>query len=169
LGALAASLTGGVTASISDGKVGTRLIDLAGQDIVSWMFSSSKDDDARLVCTDARLAFKEGRGKVQKLVIETDSVQLVGGGTVDLRDDRIDIAFQPRPIRQKILEMATPFVISGPLSSPKINLKPGAAGSRAFAETVTLPLHLLGALLGGTGTETTDRKPCVLEDDGSRK
>jgi hypothetical protein len=42
-------------------------------------------------------------------------------------------------------------------------------GSRAVAETVTLPLHLLGALLGGTDTGPTDRKPCVLEDDGSRK
>jgi hypothetical protein len=164
LGALAASLTGGVTASISDGKVGTRLIDLVGQDVVSWVFSGGKGGDTRLVCADARLAFKQGLGKVEKLVIETENVQLVGGGTIDLRDDRLKISFQPRPIRRKILEMATPFVIEGALSSPKVSLKPGAAGSRVVAETVTLPLHLLTALLGGGGAGATNRVPCTIND-----
>jgi hypothetical protein len=119
------------------------------------------------VCADARLAFKQGLGKVEKLVIETENVQLVGGGTIDLRDDRINISFQPRPIRRKILEMATPFVVEGSLSSPRVSLKPGAVGSRAVAETVTLPLHLLKALLGGGGTGATDRVPCTINDDGS--
>lgn len=129
---------------------------------------TSTSGDTRLTCADTSLAFKQGVGKIEKLVIETENVQLVGGGAINLKDERINIAFQPRPIHKKILEMASPFVVAGPLSSPKISLKPGGAGSRAVAETVTLPLHLLGALLG-SGTAKADRKPCVVEGDGSRK
>ncbi len=154
---LARSVGGSVQFRVGAGTVGTSLIDLTGETIVGWLFTSG--DHAELVCGEGSIAFKSGKGTVERLVIETANVQLVGVGSFDLGKDKIDIGFTPRPLERRLIEIVTPIHIHGKLTAPKISTGSTAAlAGRAVAETLTMPLNVVSALvdLG----ENSGRKPC---------
>jgi len=156
--ALASTVSGNVAVTLGSGKVATSLIDLAGESIVSWLFSSGSG--AELVCAEAALTLKAGQGTVDRVVIETTNVQLIGTGTLDLGGDKIDISFAPRPLHERLIEVVTPFKVHGKLSSPKISTGStvGLAG-RAVVEALSLPINALGALVG-FGSKG-NRTPCT--------
>lgn len=154
-----ASLGGMIEVWVEDGTIGTNLVDLTGQDLVSWLIS--RGSTTRLVCADMRLDFADGRGTFGRLVLETDNVQIRGTGSLDLGRDRVDLAFEPRPLRERLLGTVTPFRIEGQLSQPSVAIQSGAGiAGRAITETLTLPLNVLGAIIGGSGQ--SDRRPCML-------
>jgi hypothetical protein len=141
------ALSGSIHASLRNGVIGTDLIDLTGMDVVSWLFTESGKGKTRIACAVTSVAFKSGRGAFESLVIETDNVQIVGKGDINLRDDTLKIDFQPHPLQKQLLEVATPFTVSGSLKSPKVSVTHGGAlVARGVTETVGLPLHLLGLL-----------------------
>lgn len=156
--ALMASLDGEIELAMGEGRIGSRLVDLAAQDIVGWLFAAGTD--TRLVCAVSRIAFAAGRGTVEGLILETENVQLLGAGAVDLGRETIDLDFAPRPIRGRLLPAVTSFRIHGPLAAPTVTLgTAGGMAGRAIVETLTLPFNVLGALLdgltGGTPAECT--------------
>ncbi len=154
---LASTVDGTVALTLGAGKVATSLIDLAGESIVSWLFSSRSG--AELVCAEGQLTLKAGRGTVDRIVIETTNVQLIGTGTLDLGQDRIDVSFAPRPLHERLIEVVTPFKVHGKLTAPQISTGStvGLAG-RAVVEALSLPINALSALVG-FGSKG-DRTPC---------
>lgn len=158
LEALKRSLDGSVGLTVGSGTVGTRLIDLTGENIVSWLFSSGSS--TQLVCVDGQITFEKGLGTVQRLILETDSVQLRGSGTIDLPRNRLDLTFTPRPLREQLLQVVTPFRVRGPIDAPDVRVAGGTSrlAGRAVAETLTLPLNVLRALLDRGGS---NRVPCA--------
>jgi uncharacterized protein involved in outer membrane biogenesis len=162
LQALLASMTGEVSGSIRGGTLADRTINLAGQTIIEWIFTRSADGSAPLVCFVARFDFKDGVGTARRLVLETDKVQAPGAGTLDLRNGTMDFVFAPRPKRENLVGRVGPVDVRGPLSSPEVKLADGAVAAKVLGETLGLPLHLLGALLGANGRLPPDHEPCVV-------
>ncbi|MEZ5862143.1 MAG: AsmA-like C-terminal region-containing protein [Geminicoccaceae bacterium] len=158
--ALGKSLDGSVAVTVGSGTVGTRLIDLTGENIVSWLFTSGSS--ASLACADGKITFSSGLGTVQQLILETDNVQLRGSGTIDFNRDRLDLSFQPRPLREQLLQVVTPFRVRGSIDAPEIRVAGGTSrlAGRAVAETLTLPLNVLRALLDRGGS---NRVPCAAD------
>jgi hypothetical protein len=95
-------------------------------------------------------------------VLETDKMQATGAGTLDLRTETMDFVFAPRPKREDLVGQVGPVGVRGPLSSPDIKLADGAVAAKVLGETIGLPLHLLGSLLGANGRPLPDHKPCVV-------
>jgi uncharacterized protein involved in outer membrane biogenesis len=160
LDALGKTLDGNVAVTVGSGTVGTRLIDLTGENIVSWLFSSGSS--ASLVCADGQITFASGLGTIQRLILETDNVQLRGTGTIDLARDRLNLTFTPRPLREQLLQVVTPFRVRGPIDAPSVAVAggTGSIAGRAVAETLTLPLNVLRALLDRRGS---NRVPCAAD------
>jgi uncharacterized protein involved in outer membrane biogenesis len=160
--ALLASLTGEVAASIRGESLADRTINLAGQTIIEWIFTPSADGSAPLVCFVARFDFKDGVGKARTLVLETDKVQAPSAGSLDLRTETMDFAFAPRPKRPNLVGRVGPVGVRGPLSSPEVELADGAVAAKVLGETIGLPLHLLGSLIGANGRLPPGHEPCVV-------
>jgi hypothetical protein len=154
------SLNGKLEASIWGGALGSRMIDLGGENVVRWMFSGS--GEARLVCAVVALDFNNGRGSAKSIVVETDNVQVVGSGDIDLAADSIALSFTTRPKKPELVDVATSFSVSGKLTEPVVETAPGEKVGRAARETLTLPLNVLGLLLPRARSEETHR-PCVVE------
>ena len=145
--ALMASLDGEIEVLMGEGSIGSRLLDLTAQDIVGWLFSSGSG--TRLACAAARMVFKAGRGTLDGLLLETENIQLLGAGAIDLGARTIDLDFAPRPIRGRLLPAVTSFRVHGPLTAPTMSVSSaGGVAGRALVETLTLPFNVLGALLG---------------------
>jgi hypothetical protein len=161
--AVAKSLNGKFAASIWGGSVADRKIDLGGQNLVRWVFSDpSGSGQAKLVCAVAALDFSDGRGKVDSVVIETANVQIVGAGDIDLPADSIALSFNTRPKRPNLVDVATPFSVSGKLSEPIVKVDPGVKGGRVVSEALTLPFNVLGLLLPKAQSKEP-HQPCVVE------
>ncbi len=158
--AISKSLNGELDAAIWGGALGSRTIDLGGQNVVRWMFSGS--GEARLVCAVVALDFSDGRGTAKSIVVETDNVQVVGAGDIDLAADSIALSFSTRPKRPELIDVATPFSIGGKLTEPVVEIAPGVKAGRVARETLTLPFNVLGLLLPRARSEEKPR-PCVVE------
>jgi uncharacterized protein involved in outer membrane biogenesis len=161
--AISKSLNGQLEASIWGGSVGNRLIDLGGQNVVRWMFSdASGSGEARLVCAVVGLDFSNGRGSAKSIVVETDNVQVVGAGDIDLAADSIALSFTTKPKRHELVDVATSFSVSGKLTEPVVEIAPGVKAGRVVRETLTVPFNVLGLLLPRAGSEEKHR-PCIVE------
>ncbi len=165
LHALLASMSGQVSGSIRGGSLADRTINLAGQTIIEWMFTRTADGSAPLVCFVARFDFEDGIGTARQLVLETDKVQAVGGGTLNLRNETMDFVFTPRAKRNDLVGTVGPVHVSGPLSKPEIKLTDGTVAAKVVGETIGLPFHLLGSILGADGQPSPEHKPCVVVPD----
>ena len=163
---LLASMSGQVSGAVRGGSLADRTINLAGQTIIEWIFTRTADGSAPLVCAEARFDFKDGIGTSRKLVLETDKVQLVGGGTLNLRDDTVGFVFHPRAKRSELVVSVGPVDVSGPLSKPEFDLADGAVAEKVVGETIGLPLHLLSSLLDADGQLSPKHKPCVVVANG---
>lgn len=155
---LASTVTGNVAMTLGAGKIGTSLIDLTGESIISWLFT--RGSGAELVCAHGAMSLEAGHGKVDRLVLETTNVQLLGTGTLDLGKDKIDLSFMPRPLHERLVGVVTPFKVHGKLTSPKISTGSAVGlARRAVVEALALPINAVGALIG-VG-RNSDRKPCT--------
>ncbi|EEE48046.1 AsmA family protein [Roseibium alexandrii] len=160
------SVSGKTAVSVWGGTVGSRIIDLSGMSLIRWMFGSGNGDGtAKLVCAKVPMSFKNGVGSSRSIVIETDNVQIVGGGSVDLKNGTIVLEFVPRAKRPDLVEIVTTFAVRGPLAGPEIVVLSGGGAGRAVAEIVSTPLNILGAVFGagGAGNDNAgSEKPCVI-------
>ncbi len=141
------SLGGHLAGSLRHGKIGTGLLDLAGLNFPTWLFSRhSKSGEADLVCAIAPFSFVNGRGTTQSLVLETGDVQVRGAGYIDFGKNAISMRFSPRPLRAQFIDIVKPFSITGSLSKPHLRME-SAPVAKVAAEVITFPLNLVGTLL----------------------
>ena len=128
-----------------------------------------KKDSSKIVCAVVPLALKSDVANGRSMVIETENVQIAGGGTINFSSGALKLAFMPRPKKKQVIDIVTPFRISGTFSNPKVKLEGGGAGGRAFAEVVTLPVNLIGRLFTGNKPVQKKEKPCVLPNNSGPK
>ena len=156
------TMSGKLTMSLWGGRVPGRLLDLTGLNLVSWLAAKdSKSDSTKLVCVVVPVRLKQGVANGRSMIIETENVQIAGGGTINFRNGGLKLAFMPRAKKQQLIEIVTPFRITGTFNNPKVHME-GGKGGRAFAEVVALPFNLFGQIFTGNKPKSKKEKPCVL-------
>lgn len=74
----------------------------------------------------------------------------------------MDFVFAPRPKHDYLVGRVGPVHVRGPLSDPEVKLADGAVAAKVLGETLGLPLHLLGSLVGANGQPLPNHEPCVV-------
>lgn len=119
------SMSGSATVSMRDGSIETQLLDLAGLGVLPWVFSKEKQKAAPIVCLRAPLTITSGNISTKQTTLETDQVQVVVFGGVDLKNKALDLNLQPRRIGEPLSRSPWPVTAKGPISKPKIKVKDG--------------------------------------------
>jgi len=164
------SASGDVSGSIWGGVLETGLLNLSGLNLVSLLMTKPKAAGrTEFVCVVFPLQFKNGRGSTRSFVLETKFVQAVGVGSLDIRKDRIDMRFQPRPKVKEVVEIVSPFTVTGPLNAPHIKLDKGGVARRVVGGTLALPLNLIGSIFTRNRQKEADHKPCILKKKNQPK
>lgn len=133
------SLNGFATVSMRNGSIDTQLLDIAGLGILPWLFSKDKGPTAPIVCARAPMAFSGGRISTKQTVVETDQVQVVVFGHVDLNGKSLDINGQPRQIGKPLSKSPWPFTAKGSFADPKIKVKDGPKRLKRKDGAKTMP------------------------------
>ncbi len=120
-----ATISGATTVHMRNGSVDSQLLDLAGLGVIPWLFTKKRGPTVPIVCIRAPIYMKNGVVTTKQTVVETDHVQLVVVGDVNLRNKTLDITGQPRKIGKPLSRSPWPFTLVGPLAKPKVKLKDG--------------------------------------------
>lgn len=125
------STSGTTRLSLTDGRIATSLLNLAGLGVVPWLFSKELQVGyTEIRCAVVPIVLSRGIVSLDNTVIETPSVQVIVHGQINLINETLYIRAIPRPLNRADARSPFPVAISGPLSSPKVSIERGNDSGR---------------------------------------
>lgn len=166
-----AGLDGEATVHMGDGSVRRRALELAGADVAMQLLDAlnplaAREEYTPLSCAVVRFQVTDGVARAENgIAVETDKVNMVGSGAVDLRAETLDFAVKPEARQGLGINIGGSLAglvrIRGPLTEPAIGIdQAGAAKTAASigAALATGGLSVLGQAL--LERQTRDPHPC---------
>lgn len=135
------SADGQVVVVAPGGEVRKAFAELAGSNIVKGLGLLNKKDMTPVRCAVASFETRGGIMRADRIVVDTGPVLIKGHGTVNLSTERMNFDFKGQDKKFRLVRVLLPIEAKGPITAPKLGIKPGAAiaqGGGALA---------LGALL----------------------
>ncbi|MBD3826280.1 AsmA family protein [Stenotrophomonas sp.] len=157
--AMLGSSDGNVGVAIGRGHVGNLIMELAGLDVAeSLKFLFTGDKQIPLRCGFGDFSVGNGVMRSRALALDTTDTLMVGEGTVDLKQEQLDLLLRPRPKDISILALRSPLRIGGTFKDPSFRPDFKALGLRgAIALTlgsITPPAALLATIETGPGKDS---------------
>jgi len=139
----AANANGSFTVVAPHAQIRKALAELLGVDVIKGLglYLSHDQSQTDVRCAVADFQASHGLLTARTLVLDTNPVLSTGKGTIDLRDETLDLALTGHPKRFQLIRLASPITVSGHLKSPKVGVKAGGAPAQAAVAVV------LGALI----------------------
>jgi AsmA family protein len=125
----AANANGGVTFVVPDGKMRKAFAELTGINVLNGLGLMLADDksDTQMRCAVAKFDATNGRLTSEQVVLDTEPVLIKGQGTVDMKDETMDLTVTGSPKHFRIGRVRAPITISGPIDHPSLGVKASAA------------------------------------------
>ena len=159
IAAMLGSSDGTVAVGMGKGHVGNLIMELAGLDVAeSLKFLFTGDKQIPLRCAFADFGVKDGLMDSRALAVDTTDTLIIGEGTVNLRNEQMDLLLKPRPKDISILALRSPLRISGTFKDP--GFRPdfkalGLRGAIALAlGSIAPPAALLATFEPGPGKDS---------------
>ncbi|MBL4767991.1 MAG: AsmA family protein [Rhodobacteraceae bacterium] len=133
------TMNGAATVSMRNGSIDSQLLNVAGLGVVPWLFTTKKGPAVTIVCIRAPFYISKGSISTKKTVVETDRVQIVVAGDVNMRNKTMNIVGQPRRIGKPLSRSPWPFTVVGPFAKPKVKIKDGSRRLRRQDGATTMP------------------------------
>jgi uncharacterized protein involved in outer membrane biogenesis len=155
IAAMLGSADGDIALGMGRGQVSNLLLELAGIDIYeSLKFLLGKDHKVPIRCAFGDFGVKDGLMTSRALAFDTTDTIIVGQGTINLRDETLDLLLRPRPKDRSILTLRSPLVVGGTFKDPSFRpdfKRLGLRGAVAIAlGSIAPPAALLATIdLGG--------------------
>jgi uncharacterized protein involved in outer membrane biogenesis len=133
---------------IDGGKVSRFLMELAALDL--WGITKSKlkgDEAVQLRCAIGDFAVKGGVMHTNAFVFDTEVVNIQGGGTINLKDEGMDLTLKPEPKDRSIASLNSPLYIKGTFSEPKVAPDMGRLGAKGLGAIIMGAINPLLAVL----------------------
>jgi uncharacterized protein involved in outer membrane biogenesis len=83
---------------------------------------SGDRSNTNIRCAVAHFTARDGRLQAQNFVLDTDPVRVDGSGSVNLKDETVDLTLQGKPKSFQLLRLKAPITLSGKLASPDLGV-----------------------------------------------
>jgi AsmA family protein len=148
----ASNATGIVTAVVPSGGMRRSLAEWSGVDVLTALSLNLAGDNSNtnLRCAVASFGAKDGVLTTQQFVIDTDPVRVDGTGTINLRDETLDMQLQGKPKHLQLMRLRAPITVKGTLAHPVLGIGAGQAltqGGIAAALGLVNPLAAILAFV----------------------
>ncbi len=160
---LASSLAGDFSLALQRGRIESRLFGLTTMNPARWLIArSTRRGYSEINCFVARFEVANGLAELRKLVLDTPNATAVGTGHIDFARETIDVQIRPSPRETRLIELATPFTITGNLADPSVVASTTGAAIRALGRIALSPVDVLGSLLPFVNSRGDDPgNPCL--------
>jgi uncharacterized protein involved in outer membrane biogenesis len=174
--ALAAAATGRVVLTQGAGRIENAAVGLASGDMIAQLFSAlnpfaKEEEYSSWECTVVGLTITDGVGVLEPMLAQEKKLLIVGGGTVDLHSEKVDIEFNTKPRTGVGLTadmFVTPFVkITGTLADPGLSLNATGTLLSGGAAVLTGGISLLVQGLTDRATAEGDACEKTLAEAGA--
>ena len=108
--AILGSADGDVGLGLGRGRISNLIMELAGLDIAeSLKFLLTEDRQIPIRCAFADFGVEDGLMTSRALAFDSTDTIIVGEGTINLKDERLDLLLRPRPKDRSILSLRSPL------------------------------------------------------------
>ena len=150
--AAASNADGTFTAVVPTGGMRRSLAEWTGVDVLTALSLNLANDNSNtnLRCAVASFQAKGGVLTSQQFVIDTDPVRVDGSGTINMRDETMDLQLQGKPKNFQLVRLRAPITVKGSLARPELGVIAGAIvqqGGIAAALAVINPLAAILAFI----------------------
>jgi uncharacterized protein involved in outer membrane biogenesis len=142
--------TGEVTLVGSSGEIRDLFAQALGVNVVKsvGLLLSKNQQSTDLRCAIADFHAKDGLLTAQTLLIDTGPTLVRGDGTINLRDEQLDLKLKGSPKKPQLLHLNAPITVRGPLVGPKIGIEKSAAiGQSGIGVAIGVAINPLAALI----------------------
>ncbi len=155
---IAASLDGSVAAFVSEARVPQvstvlRTVDVLFE-LLPWV---KRREDLVVNCSISQVEIDNGMATIKLLYLDSAQLTMVGGGTFDLQNERLNLRFAPRPKKRKFLAHNIDLTMKGSLADPTI----ATSGATRAAATAYGKYALMGPYGLLVPTSRSKTHPCV--------
>lgn len=153
-----ANLDGEIAAFVSEARVPSVSLSLRSIDIILGMLPWIKRREVLIVnCAISQLDIDDGIVDIKLLYLDSAQMRMVGGGTIDLGGEELNLRLAPRARRSRILAHNIDLLVTGSLANPKIS----SVGAGKAIATDYGKYALLGPLGLLVPTGRSRKHPCV--------
>jgi hypothetical protein len=126
--AVVSTANGTFTAVVPTGGMRHSLAEWTGVDVLSALSLTLSGDNSNtnLRCAVASFQARDGVLTSQQFLIDTDPVRVDGSGTINMRDETLDLELQGKPKHFQLVRLRAPITVTGSLAHPALGLKAGA-------------------------------------------
>ena len=154
-----ATADGEAALGMGRGEISNLLLELAGIDIYEALkFMIGEDRKVAIRCAFGDFTIRDGVMATRAFAFDTSDTIIIGEGTVDLGEERLDLLLRPRPKDRSILALRSPLVVDGTFKDPGFRPDMARLGLRgAIALTlasIAPPAALLATLELGPGEDS---------------
>jgi len=170
---LMASANGDVRIVVGAGRVRSRALD-AGADVTSLLNAlnpaRTQDPYTELKCAVLRFPISDGIARISNgIAAETSKVRLIGGGTVNLRNETLELGFRPQAaggLGVGAGSLARFAKVEGTLANPRVGLDMASSAGAAAAVGAAIATGGLSLLAGGLLMDSVPDNPCQVALSG---
>jgi len=131
------SANGKIGVFIDGGKVSKFLMNAVAIDL--WGLARTKlegDEPVEIRCAIADFAVAGGVARTNALVFDTAVVNVGGDGTVNLKDEQLDLTLKPEPKDKSVASLNSPLHVRGTFSQPKVGVDMKRIAARGVGAVV---------------------------------
>ena len=139
-GELGVAMTGGELSNLMIEYVG-----LDGGEALKFLIGGDRKTPIR--CAVGSFKVRDGLATSEAIVLDTGDTNIGGAGTVNLKDETIDVTLRPEPKDKSILVLRAPIRLHGRLGDPDVSVNKGVIAARAGSSLLLGLLHPLAALI----------------------
>ncbi len=150
---------GEIVVGMGRGSISNLLMEMAGIDLAEIIkFELTEDRMIPVRCAFGEFGLQDGVMTARSLAFDTTDTLLIGEGTIDLGEERLDLVIKPRPKDRSLLSLRAPLKLDGSFKSPSIRPDMAALGLRGAIAlalgSITPPAALLATIETGPGEDS---------------
>ena len=128
----ASHASGSFTAVVPSGGMRHSLAEWTGVDVLSALSLNLAGDtsNTNLRCAVASFDAQGGVMASRQFVIDTDPVRVDGSGSINLKDETLDLRLQGKPKHFQFMRLRAPITVKGPWRHPALGVEAGPAAAQ---------------------------------------
>lgn len=159
---LGATLDGEVKALVTQGTVSRLLMEAAGLNVANIVYEKLFGNrNVSIRCAVADFAAKDGVLQSRTFALDTDDPLIDMAGTVDLRDESMDLTIRPHTKGLRVFSLRSPLYVKGTFEHPDVGVSKGALALRAGAAVGLGLINPFAALLPLIAPSRNENAPCA--------